>query len=408
MGRHQSPVDPSSAERFFRSPQFRASGWSRRRFLAAGGGLALALGIGDAFLRTHPVVAQNATPPASGGSAAEPELPAIGEIPEALKGSGEVRITSSGGAYAEAEKRAYWDPFTEMTGIAVVPIEGFSTAQVKTQVDSGAVEWDLVSFDYSNVLNLLKQGDYFEPVNYDLFDTEHIGEEHRHEFSLGHVAIGTVMNYRTDAFGGAVPEGWADFWNLDAFPGPRNWMSGAMGISPFLEGALLADGVSKDELYPLDIDRAFASLTKIRDDIVKFWESGAQSAQLMADNETVMGVAWNGRIATLEDQGVPVAIQWNGAMLGIDNWAVLKGAPNAENAQKFMAFATMAAPQARLSMLIPYGFVNAAAAELIPAERLSRLPTAPEYADKVFISNAEWWSENLQAATEAWNTWAIS
>lgn len=402
---NRDPMSPEALERVFQSAAFRASGMSRRQFIARGGLFAVAVGAVGPFLASHRGLAQEATP--ASAPAGEITLPEITEVPEALKGSGEVRVTSSGGAYAEAEKRAYWDPFTELTGIKVVPVEGFSAAQIKAQVDSGNVEWDLVSFDYGNVLNLLKQGDYFEPINYDLIDTENVPEEHRHEFSLGHVAIGTVMNYRTDAFD-TPPQSYADFWDLEKFPGPRNWMSGSIGIAPFLEGALLADGVPMNELYPLDIDRALNSLSKIRDSIVKFWESGAQSAQLMADNETVLGVAWNGRIATLEDEGVPVAISWNQAMLSIDNWAILKGAPNAENAMKFMAFGSMAIPQARLSMLIPYGFVNRKAAEYVPEERLARLPTAPQYADKVFISNAEWWAENKDAAIEAWNLWSIS
>jgi putative spermidine/putrescine transport system substrate-binding protein len=406
MGNPESPLDRSAVARFFRSEAFRASGLTRRQFVARGGGLALALGATEPFLRTHQAVAQEATP--TPAAAAGPvELPEITDVPEALKGSGEVRVTSSGGAFAEAERVAYWEPFEQVCGIKVVPVEGFGTTQVKAQIDSGNVEWDVVSFDRSNVLNLLAQGDYFEPIDYTHVDTEHTPEVYRHDYSLGHVAIGTVINYRTDAFATA-PQSYADFWNLEAFPGPRNWMAGTMGISPFLEGALLADGVPMDQLYPLDIERALASLSRIRDDIVKFWESGAQSAQLMADGETVLGVAWNGRIATLEDEGVPVAIQWNQAMLGVNNRAVLKGAPNRENAMKFLAFGSMAVPQARLSLLIPYGYTNTAAAEYIPEARLSRLPTAPQYAHGVFLSNAEWWAENLQAATDAWNEWLIS
>ncbi len=311
MERPNSPTGRAAAERFFQSEPFRAAGLSRRQFVARGGMLALALGATGPFLRGQRALAQSATPAPAGGSPAAVELPEITDVPAALKGSGKVFVTSSGGAYADAERRACWEPFSRLTGIAVEPVEGFGTTQVKAQVDSGNVEWDVVSFDYSNVLTLLKQGDYFESIDYGLVDTANIDESQRHEFAMGHVAIGTVMNYRTDAFGGKVPQSYADFWDFEAFPGPRNWMSGAMGISPFLEGALLADGVPMDQLYPLDIKRALDSLSKIRDHIVKFWESGAQSAQLMADHETVLGVAWNGRIATLEDDGAPVAIQWN-------------------------------------------------------------------------------------------------
>lgn len=398
------PFTQDGLDSFFRSDEFRRSGLSRRDFLTRGGALALAFGATGAFLHAQRAAAQDATP----ADAAAPTLPELEAFPEELKGSGEVRVSSSGGAFAEAEMAAYWAPFTELSGITVVPVEGFSSAQVKAQVDSGNVQWDVVSFDYLNVLSLQKDGDYFEPINYDLVDVENIDEGFRKEFGLANLGVGTVMTYRTDVFADNPPQSWADFWNVEAFPGPRNWMSGSLGIAPFLEGALLADGVAKDQLYPLDIERALDKLSEIRDEIVKFWESGAQSAQLMADGETVMGVAWNGRIADLQDQGVPVEISWDGGVVGFNHYAVLKGSPNAENAMKFIAFATMAIPQARRSMLLPYGFTNSKTSDYLPEAVLQRLPTAPAYADKIVYNDPNWWAENLQAAIEAWNVWAIS
>lgn len=378
--------DPSA----FRSAFDRmvATSLSRRRlmFSAAAAGLGAGLGWRGAF-------------------AQDPELPAYSAIPDALKGSGEVRIATAGGALGDAERKAMFEPFQELTGIKVVEVEGFSSAQIKTQVDSGAVQWDVVGFEYSNVLNLMKQGDYLEPIDYAIVSKDGILESQVHDHSIGYLVVGTVMCYRTDAFGGKAPGSYQDFWDLAGFPGPRNWMSGAMGIAPFIEGALLADGVAKDALYPLDVPRAFASLDRIKDDIVKFWESGAQSAQLMTDNETVMGVAWNGRVGPLEGQGVPVRISWNGAMLQVDNLAVPKGAPNVSNAMKFIAFALLPTSAARLSMLIPYGYTNKNADALVPADRHDMLPSS--FVDQGFFYDSAWWGENTDKVIQAWADWSL-
>jgi len=338
--------------------------------------------------------------------AADPVLPTVAPIPGSMKGTGSLRVASAGGALSAAERKAIFEPFQAMTGIKIVETEGFSSAQIKSQVDSKSVQWDAVALDYSNIAELQRHGQYFEPVDYDVVKTDGIPKDQTHEFGLGYLLIGTVMTYRTDAFGGKAPQGYVDFWDLSQFPGPRNWMSGSMGIAPFLEGALIADGVAMDKLYPLDIPRAFASLTKIHKSIVKFWDSGAQSAQLMANNETVMGVAWNGRIAPLEEQGAPVRIQWNGAMLSTDNYAVLKGAENRANAMKFLAFLALPEVQARLSMLITYGFTNAHAAEFVPPERLKLLPSA--YLDRSFFSDGLWWIDNKQKAIDAWTEWSLT
>jgi ABC-type spermidine/putrescine transport system permease subunit I len=84
-----------------------------------------------------------------------------------------------------------------------------------------------------------------------------------------------VLAYRTDVFGGAVPSGWADFWDAKRFPGDRTLVGAGSGNNPELEFALLAASVPADKLYPLDLDKAFASYDKIKPDVVKWWETGA-------------------------------------------------------------------------------------------------------------------------------------
>jgi putative spermidine/putrescine transport system substrate-binding protein len=195
------------------------------------------------------------------------------------------------------------------------------------------------------------------------------------------------------AFKGAKPNSWADFWDMTKFPGPRTMPAGSGGLTPDLEAATLATGVPLDKICPIDIDKAYASLAKIKPAVVKWWEAGAIPAQMLSDNEVAMAVAWNGRIAAIQEQGAPVAIGWRQGGLRTDAWAVPKGAPNRENAMKFTAFITLPIPQARLSMSIPYGFVNNKAADYITQERLAVLPTAPEIRDELYAYNAEWWAD---------------
>ncbi|MCD6028195.1 MAG: transporter substrate-binding protein, partial [Thermomicrobiales bacterium] len=217
---------------------------------------------------------------------------------------------------------------------------------------------------------------------------------------------GTVIGYRTDAYPEG-PQGQADFWDVEAFPGGRSTEGGTGGLVPFLEAALIADGVSKDEVYPIDIERAYASLAKIKPNVVRFWEAGAQPAQMLTDNEAQMVHSWNGRTHAIIQEGAPVAVQWNEAMLATDVWAIPKGAANAENAQKFAAFITLPVSQARLSYLIPYGSVNSASVELMTEEQLESLPTAPAYLEKMFIRNIDWWVENREAVLDRWNEWIL-
>ncbi|HLJ22291.1 MAG TPA: extracellular solute-binding protein, partial [Stellaceae bacterium] len=183
--------------------------------------------------------------------------------------------------------------------------------------------------------------------------------------------------------------------------------SGSGGLTPFLEAAVLAAGTPMDKVYPMDIDKAYDSLSKIKPAVVKWWEAGAVPAQMLNDKEVVMGVAWNGRIAAIQANGAPVEIGWRQGALRTDAWAVPKGAANRDNAMKFTAFITMPIPQARLSMLIPYGFVNNVAAEHLPAERLAVLPTAPAIKKQMFIYDSQWWADNRDKVIERWSSWLL-
>ena len=56
--------------------------------------------------------------------AAPAALPDIKSVPEALKGSGEVRVVGYGGAMQDAQRRAYFDLFEQLCGIKVRAIPG--------------------------------------------------------------------------------------------------------------------------------------------------------------------------------------------------------------------------------------------------------------------------------------------
>ncbi len=131
------------------------------------------------------------------------------------------------------------------------------------------------------------------------------------DHAIGHAFYGQCIGYRTDAFGGKKPESWADFWDTKVFKGGRS-MCNPDGDLPELEFALLADGVPMDKLYPLDVDRAFKVLTRLRGDIKKFWDSGPLPGVLLSRQEVTMSTVWDGRLADLEKQGVPVTRQLNG------------------------------------------------------------------------------------------------
>ena len=84
----------------------------------------------------------------------------------------------------------------------------------------------------------------------------------------------------------------ADFFDFKKYPGKRLMRKDSQAM---YELALMADGVPKDKLYPLDAPRALKKIMAIKKDLL-FWNSGAESQTLLRDANgwhvaTIMPVA---------------------------------------------------------------------------------------------------------------------
>ena len=352
----------------------------------------LATGLAAPFIR--PALAQAA-------------WPEVTSLPDALKGTGEVRIATFGGTMQETQQKAYFEPFEKLSGIKVRAFPGSDPTKVKAMVETGNVEWDMAQLSRGSIMNLQKTGDYFEKIDYDLVDSG-VDKAYRFEYGLEMLVWAQVLGYRTDAFKGAVPKGWADFWDTKKFPGDRAMVGTSAGGWPEMEFALMAAGVPPDKVYPIDIDKAFASYDKIKKDVVKWWDTGAVPIQLLTDREVVMTTVWNGRMAALQAAGVPGAVSWSQGLLKRDAWGIPKGAKNRVNAMKFAAYSTMAIPQARVALGIPYGSVNSESNEYIPPARLEILPSAPAIKSQLVNYDYDWWIANREAVVNRFNKWLLS
>ena len=171
-----------------------------------------------------------------------PGLPEITAIPEKLKGNGVVRVSSYGGAFQEAQRKAYFEPFERLSGIKVIESQGPDPVKVKAMVDTKNIEYDVGEFDRASVINLQKKGDYWEEIDYSLVDTANIDEAFRYKYALDMLPYAQTYAYRTDVFPNEKPQSWADFWDTKKFPGPRTMPAGSGGLNAISRGGRARDG----------------------------------------------------------------------------------------------------------------------------------------------------------------------
>ena len=315
-----------------------------------------------------------------------------------------VVFNSSGGSLDEAQRRVFSDPFEKETGIKVIHTAPTNFAKLKAMVESGNVEWDITELPPRDMVRSVKLG-YLEPIDYTVVDKSKLIPEAGLQYALGGGFYTTILAYNVNKFPkGKHPQTWAEFWDVKKFPGRRSLRNSPADT---LEIALLADGVAPDKIYPLDVDRAFKSLDKIKPHIAVWWTVGAQPAQFLTDKEVDLITSWNGRITDIQRKGAPVEIEWNQGILNLSYYGVVKGAKHKANSMKYMAFRQRADRQAEWIKAMPYPGGNKEIFKYVDAELAKVLPTYPEHLKKAVKVNFEWWLENADKVQERWSAWML-
>jgi len=333
----------------------------------------------------------------------------------------EVTVLGWGGAYTKSQSEAYHKPFSAATGITVNSEDADNPATpIKAQVEAGNVTIDVASVEFADGIRLCDEG-LLEEIDHSILPAAPDGTPATEDFlpgSLTECIIGTdvyatVFAYNKDKFDSDVPTSIADFFDKEKFPGKRGMRKTAKAN---LEMALMADGVPAAEVYDLletdaGVDRAFAKLDQIKDDIV-WWEAGAQPPQLLADGEVDMSTAYNGRIFNaVIGENQPFEIIWDGQVYEFEGYVIPKGAPNMEEAKKFVAFAAGTEALAKAAEWISYGPPRKSSGPLVgmyfdgKTEMAPHLPTTAANLTNALASSNDFWADKDTELNERFNAW---
>ena len=330
-------------------------------------------------------------------------------------------VVSWGGAYTKSQVEAYHKPWTAKTGTNVVSEDyNGGIAEIKAQVEAGNVTWDVVDVELSDAIRACDEG-LAEEIDPSMLPAAPDGTPAMEDFidgavtdcAVGSIVWSTIYAYDSSKMSNG-PKTIADFFDVDGFPGKRG-----MRKSPKanLEMALAADGVAPGDIYdvlstPAGVDRAFAKLDTIKDDVV-WWEAGAQPPQLLADGEVAMTTAYNGRIFNaVASEDKPFEIVWDAQIYDLDLWIIPKGAKNKQLALDFVAFSTDTQRLADQASWISYGPTRKSSSPLVGSFHNKpdlamgpQMPTAPANFKTAIQNNFEWWADNQDEMNERFNAW---
>ncbi|MCK1592108.1 ABC transporter substrate-binding protein [Bradyrhizobium sp. 169] len=312
-------------------------------------------------------------------------------------------LISYGGSYQDILVKYALTPFTEETGIQVNVVPAPDLAKIKAQLLMGNVEWDIYDTTDSQAAFGSKQG-FWEKLDPSMFDVGDMVVPPQSDFvSWSVVAIG--IGWDPKRYGpGKHPANFADFFDLKNFQGRRALRAYAEGN---LEAALLADGVSPKDMYPLDVERALNVLDHIKPSVAAWSAAPQQPITLLQTGEVDFSFTTVNRVkATTEPGGgVPLAFSFEQNVFYTDSLAVLKGAPNKENAMKLVAYLLRPEVQARVTE--PFGFIPVSknAKSMFSDESSKWLPDLNN-PKSLFTSNI-YWADNFESVSRRFKEWIV-
>jgi putative spermidine/putrescine transport system substrate-binding protein len=318
--------------------------------------------------------------------------------------AGELTFNGAGGDWQDNARRAWLTPFAQQTGIRVTDVFPFDIGKLATMVRTRSVEWDLTDIPAAQV-GLAIERDLVERIDYGIVDRSALPAEcfGEHTVVYSYYSLNIALNRRRFA-NRDKPQGWADFFDVSRFPGPRSFRR-APAVT--LEAALIADGVAPAQLYPLDVERALRKLDPIKADM-RWWTAAAQSVQLVSEGEADMGATFSSRIISARAQGAPIDLVWNQGAMGGVYFVVPKGARNKDNAMRLINFIIQADAQARMANFNRTAPANPNAFVQINPEIVPDLPTAPQNMQTMFrIDETGFWAHNLDAVSRRFEAWLL-
>lgn len=315
-------------------------------------------------------------------------------------------VVGWGGSSQRAHRDAYWTSFIVHTGIQLHEEVWHGGIDILRENARSGADWDVVQVEVEELLLGCQEG-LFERMDWQALG----GRDAFIAPSVQECGVGAMVWSQLFGFDGdrmaQGPKNWAEFWDVNRFPGPR----GLRRTPKYtLEFALMSDGVEPADVYkvlrtPEGVDRAFRQLDKIKPYAV-WWTSISQVPDLLTSGQVAVSVTSPGRLLVANrEEGRNFKVVWDGNIYAVDFWVVMKDSQRKAQAMRLIQYMKQPEHEARLAHFIPTGLSNLQAiASLEPALKVDTPSNVQNLSHAVEL-DAQFWVENYGELTRRFNAW---
>jgi putative spermidine/putrescine transport system substrate-binding protein len=252
-----------------------------------------------------------------------------------------------GGSWRDMVDNLIGKKFTAATGVPVEYITGGTIDRLnKEKLAKGNPESD-ITFTTSHVGWLYANDGLYEQL--DLAKVPNaknlVAQARISPYHIGTWAYVYTIGYRPDLIKGMAFESWADLWRAE--------VKGKLAAPDFDPSHLIVAAALLSGGDAATWEKGQAKLKALKPSFKAFYTNDANSQQLIANGETPVQVILSMNAHYMAGEGVPIelVIPKEGAVLGIDTVAIMKGSKKAELAYKFINVALDPQVQAEVAKL---------------------------------------------------------
>jgi putative spermidine/putrescine transport system substrate-binding protein len=237
-----------------------------------------------------------------------------------------------GGSWRDMVDNIIGKKFTAETGVPVEYITGGTIDRLnKEKLAKGNPESD-ITFTTSHVGWLYANDGLYEELDLGkVANAKNLIPQARiSPYHIGTWAYVYTIGYRSDLLKGVTFESWADLW--------RPEIKGKLAAPDFDPSHLIVVAAILSGGDAVHWEKGQAKLKALKPSFKAFYTNDANSQQLIANGETPVQVILSMNAHYMVSEGVPIqlVIPKEGAILGIDTVAIMKGSKKRDLAYKFI------------------------------------------------------------------------
>jgi putative spermidine/putrescine transport system substrate-binding protein len=288
-------------------------------------------------------------------------------VPALASAQDKLVVSVWGGSWRDMISEIIGKKFTAETGIPVEYITGGTIDRLnKEKLAKGNPESD-ITFTTSHVGWLYANDGLYEQLDLSKVPNARslVEQAKISPYHIGTWAYVYTIGYRSDLLKGVNFESWADLWKPE--------IKGKLAAPDFDPSHLIAVAAILSGGDAATWEKGQAKLKELKPSFKAFYTNDANSQQLIANGETPVQVILSMNAHYMAGEGVPIqlVIPKEGAVLGIDTVAIMKGSKKAELAYKFISLTLDPQVQAEIAKF-KKGSPVVANAKLDPA--VAKLP----------------------------------